>query len=40
MVYTKEVSNLHMRNFIVIRGAAEFWTANMATAMTITKINQ
>lgn len=40
MVEMREVSNLHMRNFIVTRGADEFWIAKRAIAATINNINQ
>jgi hypothetical protein len=39
-VWIREVSNRHMRNFIITKGAFEFWTAKMAIPMATKNINQ
>jgi hypothetical protein len=39
-VWIREVSNLHMRNFITTGGAVEFCTAKIAIPMTTKKADQ
>jgi hypothetical protein len=40
IVWIREISNRHMRNFIVTKGAFEFWTAKMAMPKATKNINQ
>jgi hypothetical protein len=39
-VYMREVSNFHTRNFTVMRGAEEFWSAKIAIPTAISNTNQ